>query len=698
MIRRSLFVLLSTFVSAAFAQNLKLTSPSLAIDINSKTGGIQSIINRQDKYQMNWILKSDSTQYPWQTSKLAWGLGFTVVNGDTVRWNKPVSMVSKNNQSTIRYRSKYFDLVVERQLNADGQFTESYQFINTTSKSITLTGSGIFTPFNDNYPDSKTCVEQRCNSHIWTGENASYVFAERMGGEAPHLGLVLTKGAIERYEILNRNRNVYAWALSGSNVRGTIVLNPAAFTLKPKQSHTLKWVLFPADNWAAFYAKAKSLGFVKASADSYTLEKNQPLHATFESNRTLENVQCFLNGKTVPFKQNGGVVEVDVKPETEGEQLLRMNYNGNQSTFVKAYRIADIESLLKKRALFIVNHQQLNDTTDARNGAYMVYDNETRSIYKNDDSRKSSDTNEGRERVGMGVFLAMYLQQHPDAMIQNSLERYCRFVRNRLQRPDYSVLNSVSGKEKMRVYNYPWVAHLYLEMYKLTQDKMYLTDFYKTLHKYFVDSKYHFYAIGVPAQDGLIELKNAGMIAQHDTILADCRTTADNFLETGLYYPKSEVNFEQSIVAPSVVFLFEMYQITHEEKYLKEGEKQLTALEMFSGFQPDYHLNEIGIRHWDGYWFGKRQFWGDVMPHYWSAITSEAYVRFARISGKSEYQKRAEAVVKNNLCQFFNDGSASCAYLYPSKVNGQKAAFFDPFANDQDWALVFYLKYLRLAK
>ena len=40
----------------------------------------------------------------------------------------------------------------------------------------------------------------------------------------------------------------------------------------------------------------------------------------------------------------------------------------------------------------------------------------------------------------------------------------------------------------------------------------------------------------------------------------------------------------------------------------------------------------------------------------------------------------------------FPDGSASCAYLYPYQVNGVRAEFYDPYANDQDWGLYFYLK------
>lgn len=102
-------------------------------------------------------------------------------------------------------------------------------------------------------------------------------------------------------------------------------------------------------------------------------------------------------------------------------------------------------------------------------------------------------------------------------------------------------------------------------------------------------------------------------------------------------------------------------------------------------------MNEIAIRHWDGYWFGKREMWGDVYPHYWSMLTAAAYHYYSQCTGDASYQRRAENIVRNNLCLFFEDGKASCAYVYPYRVNGVRAGFYDPFANDQDWALVYYL-------
>ena len=59
--------------------------------------------------------------------------------------------------------------------------------------------------------------------------------------------------------------------------------------------------------------------------------------------------------------------------------------------------------------------------------------------------------------------------------------------------------------------------------------------------------------------------------------------------------------------------------------------------------------------------------------------------------GDEDYRRRAEDILRNNLCAFSADGRASCAYLYADEINNQPGRFWDPYANDQDWALVWWL-------
>ena len=118
----------------------------------------------------------------------------------------------------------------------------------------------------------------------------------------------------------------------------------------------------------------------------------------------------------------------------------------------------------------------------------------------------------------------------------------------------------------------------------------------------------------------------------------------------------------------------------------------MEVLDLFNGTQPDYHLYENAVRHWDGYWFGKRELYGDTFPHYWSALTGNVFLLYAQITGDAFYEKRAEDSLRGVLPLIFPDGSASCAYVFPQSVNGISGAYYDPYANDQDWGLYFYLR------
>ena len=54
---------------------------------------------------------------------------------------------------------------------------------------------GIAFPLQDRYESSEVCLTSRCHTHLFCGGEVSYIMALRMGGEAPHLGMVLTGGA-----------------------------------------------------------------------------------------------------------------------------------------------------------------------------------------------------------------------------------------------------------------------------------------------------------------------------------------------------------------------------------------------------------------------------------------------------------------------------------------------------------------------
>lgn len=653
---------------------------------NAVTGGVESVVVEGDTTSMDWLVRTDGLQYTFVTAQYAWGLGYLTETDTrrsrTFRWEKPQTVRSHADApDTIIYQAGDVQVCVRR-ATVNGEVVESYTFTNTSAGWLTLQDVGIYTPFNDNYPDAATCVARRCNTHIWARGEAAWVYAERMGGMAPHVALMLTEGELDGYDIWLRGLE-YA----NSQTRGIIALRLPTLYLRGGESRTISWRLFAIGGEKALKARLVAhKGYVEA--DRYVLQQGETTQ--------------------VRLVRDNGTISRTVTGAVPGETVVSFADAGVKAS-ADLWVVGSIDSLIDCRAGFIVGHQQVNDPDDPRCGAFMVYDCEGDSIYPDDTPNSSPvDRDEGAERVGMGVFLAEHVLAREcegrrgkgeERRVKNeewggkdgeSLLRYARFLRTKLQDADYKTFSSVDKRGRNRAYNYPWVARFYFLMYRITGDRLYAADGYGTLCAMFRQFGHAFYAIDIPVVLGLRCLDEAGMTAERDTLLRHFRQQGDEYVRIGLNYPKFEVNYEQSIVAPAVEMLAQLYLVTHDRRYLDEARRQMPVVEAFGGFQPSYHLHDIAIRHWDGYWFGKREMFGDTFPHYWSCVTASAFHYYALCTGDSTYQRRAEGIVRQNLCLFMGDGKASCAYLFPTRVNGVPARFYDPYANDQDWALAYY--------
>lgn len=220
---------LSCMVSFSMAQYVSYS-------IDNSTGALNNLSIKSDPNHMDWMLKTDGSQYKWVTAKYGWGLGYLTLNGKTEEWQTPVK--NSKDLSSITYSASDIQISVVRKKTSDG-FTEKYTFTNKGKNQIQLTNIGIYTPFNDNYPDANICMTNRCNAHIWTGENAAYVALVRMDGTGDGIGLMVTDGRISDYDVWERGMQK-----SYSNFRGVIALCPNDTTLAPGKSTGVSWKVF----------------------------------------------------------------------------------------------------------------------------------------------------------------------------------------------------------------------------------------------------------------------------------------------------------------------------------------------------------------------------------------------------------------------------------------------------------------------
>ncbi|MGM7719790.1 hypothetical protein [Metabacillus sp. Hm71] len=612
---------------------------------------ISSISHRDDNHRMNWVEGSQ-----------CWGS--TIV---------PNGIASE----------------VTRTLTEKGTLRENYVFTNKTEFDIfTKVGDiSIYTTFNDDYGSSDVCMTNKCHAHIWCGGNVSYIMGLRMGGEGPHLGLILTKGSLKTYSV-ERDLSLI------SNDRGDFLVHPAQFVLAPGESYEIEWELFWHEGKEDFYNKLRKFpNFLHVKAENYTVFENEEINIEILFHNSLSDKQINISRDvmSIPYTRKENLVKIHEVNLAVGEYRYSVNID-DIYTEVVILVLPRVSELIKSRCEFIVNKQQYHNSYSHLDGAYLIYDNEDHHIYYS----HYHDHNGGRERFAMGVLLAKYLRDSANEKMEESLKKYIEYIKRELyDQQTGMVFNDIKQNNDIhRLYNYPWLAVLFKELYLTWKDKDYLKEMSKVILAYYKHGGADFYPIEFPIYDMVNLLEDEGLIDYRVKILHHFKEHVDTIISNGLSYPKSEVNFEQTIVAPAANLLLDMYKLTNERKYLDEAKKHVDVLELFNGLQPDYHLYETAIRHWDGYWFGKNRLYGDTFPHYWSALTGRVYQNLADITKDQEYYRKAEASFRGVLNLFNADGSASCAKLTPFKVNGIKAGFYDPWANDQDWGLYFMFNFI----
>lgn len=568
---------------------------------------------------------------------------------------------------------------VRRQIKG-GFLQETYAFTNPTEVPIytSIKDIKIEIPFPDEYVNAKTSLTKRCHTHIWCGENSSYVLGLRMGGVAPHLGLILKEGSLAAYSVIRDREQL-------SNDRGVFYLHLAPMILAPGETKQLIWELHWVKDKLDFEKIRQSYpNQLQIDLDHFVTLGEQQVQGKLWVSETLafDSLSLQANGQMIALKATA----FSLSGFDLGEQRVEVNYGNYHSHFCFLV-YPKLTELLDKRVHFIADHQQHQASeVPELNGSFLSYDNEEGHQYYD----QYNDYNAGRERVGMGVIIARYLQKHKDEKLYEQWQAYDAYVLRELFNPKTGeVFNDYGHRFYFRLYNYPWLINYFYEVYKLTQENKYVEYMDKAFRKFYQEGGTHFYPIGWHFSRWLPVIQDVKGKTTAQFWLEKIEQHADTLASVGLDYPAHEVNYEQSIVAPAVSVLLEAYMITEKQEYLNEAKKHLAVLELFNGFQPDHHLNQVAIRHWDGYWFGKRKVLGDTFPHYWSSLTGYAYLQYYQITGEKDYLAKAQRSIRASLSLIGRDGSASCAYLYPFKINETLGKFYDPLANDQDWALYY---------
>lgn len=654
------------------------------VGINDKDGTITSLVCEKDSYAMNWC----SGIVGWGNirffdDKPIEGPQTQLQTIPGMQWISPINISVGDSGSISIYEYAGIRVTVERSFDKDGYLNERYTLKNLRDADLFLGQGdiGIALPFNDIYTYAEDCMTNRCNTHLWCGGSTTYVNAVKMGESDINLGLVLTEGAVASYSMCNADTY---------SRRGVFLLDCEHMELLSGEEYVWNWKLFWYKDHAEFQEIiSKYRNVIKIEAEKYTVFRGEPIRCRISMGFEPEELMVSLNGVALtPVRKEDGY-EIAYIPEQFGDNRLCVQADGIH-TYAEFYVSETPDELIRKRLYFIAEKQQYKRKGSPLYGAYLIYDNKKKYPIFNSAVR---DHNACRERMGMALLMCCYLQRHEDDFLRASLDDFVAFLEREFYDTETGEVFNDIGKNRnyIRLYNAPWVVTFFTEMYRLTGDKKYLTYCMKSLDVYYKGGGYRFYPNGLSMLRTCSSFQDAGMENEYKAVAEHFRKHVDNIVRNGLAYPKHEVNYEQTIVTPAVTFLSEFALISGEEFYAHEAGKHVKALERFNGHQPSCHLNETPIRYWDDFWFGSERMQGDTFPHYWSCLTARSYIDYYKAGGDENYRAAAEECIRNCFCLFNEKGEGSCAYVYPYRVNDRKGEFYDEWANDQDFALYFYM-------
>ncbi|MEV6414746.1 hypothetical protein [Kribbella sp. NPDC051718] len=588
-----------------------------------------------------------------------WGKGFVISSSGSHRFDAPDFTRWRQTGIDLLYRMGNLELRVGRRFGE--HWTETYEVRNIADEATQIGSLGISTPYRDLYTSSRESLNTAVHAHIWTGGADSWVWAQPMDGSGPGLGLQLTEGELWAYSVESRDAD------TGSNIRGHLYLHPTdharaphamggqpQLVLQPGESHRWTWQLAWHETLEAFHATRQPL----IDAPTLAAEVGESL--------TIQLADRAKGPSTITS-------------ETPGTQYVEAT-DGTVTSRINVLFHDPLRTIVERRVRFVLDHQRPVELPDSRRFSFVPYDTDTGLRVLAGAWRDWSDA---RERIGTALLLQATRGNGwgDREELDEALAGYQQFVSEYLVSEDGTVADD-SLHPNVRLYNFPWFARFFLNQGDSTTA-------IRIIDRYYELGGTHFLAFDL----GPLLRELAKVDPRMRTHLAE---HAQTFLDYGDDLPPHEVNYEQSMVAPLLELLIAAHQEAPDSIDPNELTRRLPWLTAFAADQPDVRLRHIPIRHWDGYWFGLLRQWGDVYPHYWSILSAAVYLTWPRDlvtqAEADQLTTAGRAILQANLVNFHQDGSATCAFVYPSAVNNRPAHHADPLANDQDWALVYALR------
>ncbi len=638
-------------------------------------GSLQKIADLQDEYKMNWI----SPIYKTGDIK-----GFSYSHCDKNQNGCKVFLKGLND----------LYLTVNKYLK-DNVYTEEYLFENKgVNTAVIDKDNGALSFAGNSFFDKKSnMLQKRCNTHVFVGEDKTYLYSVKLCGTAPYLYTDVKEGCFVGYSLSSDT----AVTDNASYDRGQIWILPKRTVLKPDE--TLKWII----NYSFIDHRPESEGFF-CNADKYSLLPDDVANITVKDVCDIKELTVKCGEQEIPMVTNGNTATGVFAPKTCGQYKIDITVNGKK-TYIAIQKLPYVSEILSNRADFICRNQQCLDKKSRYYGAYLIYDNDTGELVCEEEY---TDRNSARERLAMGVTVALALQKSKCEKWQRSIMLYREFLEKEIIDTENGTVKNSVDDDTVRLYNYPWAATFYFEYYRAFGDTSALKTAAAVMVKY--------YGLGGENMEAHVEihrmlpyLQAEGYTNLYNKVFNGYLKHADSVCRRRTASSSSEVSCANGMMSIMGIVVINAFLLTGNEKYKAPAEDIKNIVNGFFAFQPDFHCYGMSVRYWDLYWFGKCRTYGDTFPQWLSANSAEFLTFYDKIANTDSYNTIRE-ILLGGLCVYGADGSASCGYLYPDEVNVyssdgkpqkyrpigiHRGKFYDSFANDQDWTLYYAVTLLK---
>jgi Family of unknown function (DUF5695)/F5/8 type C domain len=378
---------------------------------------------------------------------------------------------------------------------------------NMSTRDLEIGDLALPIQFNTQYVWDKTeTYTKRLIPHTLIAGNGSFLFWMRTNTEGPYLVMTPAAGSgLEYFEPQRFGRGVAYYlhsAAAGEELRakgGTWRLANTNLLLKPSgQSGDSATSQFHF-RWAENYSAVRNVLYEEGNFDinvvpgmtvptdltaMFSLHTRNKIRAVVPEHPEATRVEHVgERGKDVHVYR--------VRFSHLGENLLKVDYGDTQSLSLEFFVTEPLETLFKKRASFLVSHEQVKDPSRWYNTVFSQWDMKHEILRSPDDldNLQSYAVASDDPALGKAPYIAGKNIFYPSQPEIDAVESYLKnFVWGGLQETDkepypYAIFgipnwkvnrdspkDDPSGKEHIwRIYDYPHVILLYYNMYQVAK-------------------------------------------------------------------------------------------------------------------------------------------------------------------------------------------------------------------------------------